>query len=142
MGITGFGRPRFPDQGHTLSHMALTQAPSSPLAWLAAYISIKRYLLTVYKEHSLGRQRDCYSRREPSTSIYAVRLARARGWTVLAFYSGRNSDFARERGADEVIDYTTSPETVKLSFKPDFIVGCVGGTEWYQPSLERSDRRG
>ena len=37
---------------------------------------------------------------------FAVRIARAQGMHVTGVCSGRNADFVRELGADEVIDYT------------------------------------
>ena len=37
---------------------------------------------------------------------FAVQIARARGMHVTGVCSGRNADFVRELGADEVIDYT------------------------------------
>ena len=62
--------------------------------------------------------------------MYAVHLAKQRGWSVVASCSARNADFVRSMGADDIIDYTSSsvPERVK-AFRPDAIVDCVGGTE-------------
>ncbi|KAF3770994.1 hypothetical protein M406DRAFT_320600 [Cryphonectria parasitica EP155] len=74
--------------------------------------------------------------------MYTVRLAKARGWRVLATCSGRNVDFVRgQLGADEVVDYTASgaasslPREIlrRLEGRGDgggvVIVDCVGGTE-------------
>lgn len=76
-----------------------------------------------------------------ATGMYAIHLAKQRGWSVLASCSGRNADFVRGMvGADDVVDYTLStttsggaaaasvPERVK-AFAPDGIIDCVGGTE-------------
>ena len=62
--------------------------------------------------------------------MYAVYLAKARGWSVIASCSGKNADFVRSMGAEEIIDYTTNsvPDRVK-AFGPDAIIDCVGGTQ-------------
>jgi NADPH:quinone reductase-like Zn-dependent oxidoreductase len=56
---------------------------------------------------------------------------------VVAVCSGRNADFVRQLGADEVVDYTTSdvPKTL-LERRPegrgfDLYIDCVGGTEMF-----------
>lgn len=65
-----------------------------------------------------------------STGMYAVYLAKARGWSVISSCSGPNADFVKDMGADEVIDYTSSSVLERLTaFKPDAIIDCVGGTE-------------
>ncbi|KAI0108116.1 hypothetical protein F4814DRAFT_426855 [Daldinia grandis] len=64
-----------------------------------------------------------------SCGIYVVYLAKQRGWTVKASCSGRNANFVRSTGADDIIDYTTTnvPEQVK-AFAPDAIIDFVGAT--------------
>lgn len=66
-----------------------------------------------------------------STGAWTVRLARDRGWTVLASCSGAKAEYVRSLGA-EVLDYTSSPDAVRkgvAAFAPDAVVDCVGGTE-------------
>ncbi|KAJ4348128.1 uncharacterized protein N0V89_009500 [Didymosphaeria variabile] len=56
---------------------------------------------------------------------------------VLAICSGRNADFVRELGADDIIDYTTSnvpqalPNHMPGGLKFDLYIDCVGGTEMF-----------
>ncbi len=58
---------------------------------------------------------------------FAVQLARWRGAHVIATASARNADFARELGADRVIDYVAKPfETVVRDV--DVVLDTVGGT--------------
>lgn len=65
-----------------------------------------------------------------ATGMYAVHLAKQRGWTVLASCSGRNGEFVKGMGADEVVDYTRESVRERVAaFKPDAILDCVGGTE-------------
>lgn len=56
----------------------------------------------------------------------AVQLAKARGAHVIAVASGRHTDFLRELGADEVIDYTErTPEDAVAGL--DLVLDTVGG---------------
>lgn len=65
-----------------------------------------------------------------ATGMYTVMLAKRRGWKVLSTCSGRNVDFVKLMGAEDIVDYTQQsiPERVK-AFELDVIVDCVGGTE-------------
>ncbi|KAF3063537.1 Reticulon-4-interacting protein 1, mitochondrial [Daldinia childiae] len=100
------------------------QAAALPLVWLTARTTIARAESHVKsgKIVILGGSSSC--------GTYAVYLAKQRGWTVKASCSGRNADFVRSMGADDIIDYTTTnvPEQVK-AFAPDAIIDFVGGTE-------------
>jgi reticulon-4-interacting protein 1, mitochondrial len=65
-----------------------------------------------------------------SSGMYAVHLAKQRGWTVMATCSARNADFVRGMGASDVIDYTATSVSKRIKdFAPDAIIDCVGGTE-------------
>jgi reticulon-4-interacting protein 1, mitochondrial len=54
---------------------------------------------------------------------------------VTAICSGKNADFVKSLGADEVIDYTSQDINQTLSSRRtatseyDLIIDCVGGTE-------------
>lgn len=62
--------------------------------------------------------------------IYAVLLAKKKGWKVLSTCSGRNVEFVRGLGADEVVDYTKeSVREAVRKFRPDAVIDNVGGTE-------------
>lgn len=59
---------------------------------------------------------------------FAVQLAKRKGAQVIAVASGRNAQFLRELGADEFIDYTTTPvETA--AHDVDLVVDTVGGKQ-------------
>jgi reticulon-4-interacting protein 1, mitochondrial len=62
--------------------------------------------------------------------MYTILLAQKRGWKVLSTCSGRNVDFVKSMGAEDVVDFTQQNvrEHVK-AFKPDAIIDYVGGTE-------------
>ncbi|OIW25366.1 alcohol dehydrogenase [Coniochaeta ligniaria NRRL 30616] len=100
------------------------QAAALPLVWITAQTTI--HLVIPYVKHGkiavLGGSSSC--------GMYAVYIAKQRGWEVIASCSGRNADFVRSMGADEVVDYTTTsvPERVR-AFAPDAIIDVVGGTE-------------
>jgi NADPH:quinone reductase-like Zn-dependent oxidoreductase len=107
--------------------MSWNEAASLPLVWLTAYTAIEKcapYIQDDKRIAILGGS--------SATGIHMVQIARKRGWKVLSTCSGRNMDFVRQRGADEVIDYTTSLDAVSSAvstFRPHAIIDCVGGTE-------------
>ena len=100
------------------------QAAALPLVWLTARTTIAAV------EPYVKNKKVAILGGSSSTGMYAVYLAKQRGWTVTASCSSRNADFVRSMGASEIIDYTNSsvPERVKAS-GPDAIIDCVGGTE-------------
>jgi len=100
------------------------QAAALPLVWLTARTTIAAV------EPYIRNKKVAVLGGSSSTGLYAVYLAKARGWTVIASCSGRNAEFVQNMGAAEIIDYTTSsvPKKVK-AFQPDAIIDCVGGTE-------------
>ncbi|KAL3425416.1 zinc-dependent acohol dehydrogenase (reticulon-4-interacting protein 1) [Phlyctema vagabunda] len=71
------------------------------------------------------------------TGSWVVQLAKeVYDCHVTAICSGKNSEYVRKLGADEIIDYGTQPvpETLlktkeKLAREYDLLVDCVGGTE-------------
>lgn len=113
------------------------QAAAIPLVWLTARTSIEAVQAYVAPSKDkwlvvLGGS--------SSTGMYTVRLAKSRGWKVLATCSARNVEFVKgQLRADEVVDYTTVPSVPGEIFgklqesmqKGDgvVIVDCVGGTE-------------
>lgn len=123
-------------------------AASLPLVWLTAKVTIEsvraQVEVTTAAAEGQGERND--SRwlvvlgGSSSTGIYTIRLAKARGWKVLATCSSRNVEFVRDRlGADEVVDYTAVPSIPAEIYqrltpsieKGDGVViaDCVGGTE-------------
>lgn len=100
------------------------QAAAIPLVWITAQTTID--LVTPYVSNGkiavLGGSSSC--------GMYAVYIAKQRGWDVIASCSGRNADFVRSMGAREVVDYTTTSVRDRVrSFGPDAIIDMVGGTE-------------
>ncbi|KIJ12398.1 hypothetical protein PAXINDRAFT_137061 [Paxillus involutus ATCC 200175] len=53
-----------------------------------------------------------------AVGIYAIQIAKAMGFRVVASASGRNEDFVRNLGADEFIDYRTQPLPAHLISNP------------------------
>jgi reticulon-4-interacting protein 1, mitochondrial len=113
------------------SHMNWVQAASLPLVWLTARISIER-CVPYMKASNPADNKLVVLGGSSGTGIYTVRIARERGWTILASCSNRNTDFVRGLGANETVDYTSAPDAVTSAvqrFKPNAIIDCVGGTE-------------
>lgn len=113
------------------------QAAAIPLVWLTARVIIEGVHASVERNAEkwlvvLGGS--------SSTGMYTVRIAKARGWKVLATCSGRNAEFVKgELDADEVVDYTavsSVPLAIYEKLLPSLekgdsvvIADCVGGTE-------------
>lgn len=113
------------------SHMTWAQAASLPLVWLTARTSIEK-CVPFMKKSNPADNRLVVLGGSSSTGLYTVRIAHERGWTVLSTCSGRNVDFVKGLGADQVVDYTTGPTAVTdavRQFKPDAIIDCVGGVD-------------
>jgi NADPH:quinone reductase-like Zn-dependent oxidoreductase len=102
------------------------QGAALPLVWLTARTCIAHaepYIGTTMKTIAvLGGS--------SATGMYVIHLAKQRGWNVISTCSGKNTDFVKSMGADQVIDYTSEnvPERIRAA-KPDVIVDCVGGIE-------------
>ena len=58
--------------------------------------------------------------------VFAVQLARWAGAQVIATASARNRDFLRELGANQIIDYTTTPFE-EVVHDADIVLDTIGG---------------
>lgn len=113
------------------THLDWVQAASLPCVYLTARTSIAKCEPFCTKTPA-SANRVVVLGGSSATGIYTVKLAKRMGWTVLSSCSGRNTDFVRSLGADELVDYTRSADAVVSAvktFKPDAIVDCVGGTD-------------
>ena len=113
------------------SHMSWKQAASLPLVWLTARTTIE-HCVPYMKSSNPAENKVAILGGSSSTGLYTVRIAKERGWTVLSSCSHRNIDFVKSLGADEVVDYTKSPDAVVnavKSFQPNAVIDCVGGTD-------------
>lgn len=113
------------------THLSHAQAASLPLVWLTARTSIAKVEKDMTATPASANKLVVLGG-SSSTGIYTVKLAKQRGWTVLSSCSGRNADFVKDLGADQVADYTTSPTAVVdavKAFKPAAIIDNVGGVE-------------
>jgi NADPH:quinone reductase-like Zn-dependent oxidoreductase len=61
-----------------------------------------------------------------AVGLFAVQLAHLQGAYVITTVAGRDIDFVKELGADEVIDYTVTPFE-KLAQNVDVVFDSVGG---------------
>src|SRR5207244_6685519 len=96
------------------------QAASVPLAATAAWQAL--FEVGVVKEG----QKVLVHGGAGGVGTFAVQLAKLRGAHVLATASGQHVEYVKQLGADEVIDYTTTPfETVAHSV--DVILDLIGG---------------
>ncbi|KAK7956977.1 uncharacterized protein PG986_006199 [Apiospora aurea] len=105
------------------------QAAAVPLVWITAQTCIAKAAPWV-PAHGNGKGKIAILGGGSSCGIYAVHIAKQRGWEVAATCSGKNAEHVRSMGADTVIDYTTAgvSEQVK-AFAPDAILDFVGGVE-------------
>ncbi|PVH99882.1 NAD(P)-binding protein [Periconia macrospinosa] len=102
------------------------QAAAVPLVWLTARTMIDK--IESYVPSQGGKVAVLGG--SSSTGMYAVHLAKQRGYNVVATCSAAKEDFVRSMGADETIDYQKENVPEKLrSFAPDAVLDCVGGTE-------------
>ena len=60
-----------------------------------------------------------------TSGTIAVQYAKYLGANVTGVCSGKNIDFVKSLGADDVIDYTTT-DTLKAGTKIDFLLDCAG----------------
>ncbi|CAN8095701.1 unnamed protein product [Discula destructiva] len=117
-------------------------AAAIPLVWLTARVSIE----SVHANVEQQQQQDPGGKwlvvlgGSSATGMYTIRIAKARGWKVLATCSTRNVEFVKNQlRADEVVDYTAVTSVPGEIFrklqepiqKGDgvVIVDCVGGTD-------------
>lgn len=121
------------------------QAAAIPLVWLTARVIVESVHANVERS---GEKWLVVLGGSSSTGMYTVRIAKARGWKVLATCSGRNVEFVKGHlGADEVVDYTavsSVPAEIYKTLLPlsiekgdgVVIADCVGGTDClYDASL-------
>lgn len=101
------------------------QAAAVPLVWLTA-----RTCIACVEPWMKDSKTVAVLGGSSATGMYSAYLAKLRGWKVIASCSGRNAEFVRGMGADEVVDYTTESVAERVrAAKPDAIIDCVGGTE-------------
>jgi NADPH:quinone reductase-like Zn-dependent oxidoreductase len=112
-------------------HLNWVQAASLPLVYLTARTSIER-CKPFMKAASPADNKVVVLGGSSATGMYTIQIAKRLGWKVLSSCSSRNTDFVKGLGADELVDYTSSPAAVVNAvrkFGPHAIVDCVGGTE-------------
>lgn len=118
----------------TLTHH---EAAATPLVVLTAF-AILDWLPAPSTSPNPAQRRVIVSGASGGVGMWCVQLAKKMyGCHVTGICSGRNADFVRELGADEVIDYATQdvPQSL-LSKRPegkkyDLYVDCVGGTDMF-----------
>jgi len=108
---------------HTLDHV---QAAAVPLTALTAWQALFEHASLVAGQTVLIHGA------AGGVGVFAVQLAHWAGAHVIATASARNSDFLRELGANEIIDYTTT-RFEEVVHDVDLVFDLVGGD-----TLERS----
>ncbi|RJG23473.1 NADP-dependent oxidoreductase [Massilia cavernae] len=102
--------------------LSFEEAASLPLAALTAWQGL------------LGDGRDCAGKHvlvhnaAGGVGSLAVQIAKAKGATVLATASAANADFVRALGADEVVDFRTSPVAGRAA-DVDVLLDLVGNEQ-------------
>ena len=94
------------------------EAAGVPMAALTAFQAIQKYGRlekgqTVLVNGAAG-----------GVGHFAVQLAKAKGARVIGVASGRHEAFLRDLGADEVVDYTTTPFS-KVGRKADIVIDTL-----------------
>jgi NADPH:quinone reductase-like Zn-dependent oxidoreductase len=101
----------------TLDH---TQAAAVPISALTAWQAL------IHRAHLLPGERVLIHGAAGGVGSFAVQLARHRKADVVATASAENIDFVKELGANEVIDYQTTPFE-KAVGDVDVVLDTVGG---------------
>ncbi len=101
----------------SLNHL---QAAAVPMAALTVFQAILKY------EHLEAGQTVLVNGAAGGLGHFAVQLVKARGTRVIGVASVRHEAFLRELGADEVIDYTTTP-LEKVGRIADLVIDTVTG---------------
>ncbi|KAK8079756.1 hypothetical protein PG997_007574 [Apiospora hydei] len=107
------------------------QAAAVPLVWITAQTCIAKAAPWVPANgNGHGNGKIAILGGSSSCGIYAVYIAKQRGWEVAATCSSKNAEHVRSMGADTVIDYTTAVVSEQIkAFAPDAILDFVGGVE-------------
>jgi NADPH:quinone reductase-like Zn-dependent oxidoreductase len=101
-------------------HLTFEEAASAPMGALVAWQAVIETADVQAGQHVLVHGA------AGGVGVYAVQLARWKGARVTGTSSARNSEFVRALGAEEAIDYNTTPfETVVRDV--DVVVDTVGG---------------
>lgn len=113
------------------------EAASVPLVALTAFACLD-WLPEVSKGPNGANRRVVVAGASGGVGIWCVQLAKKLyGCHVTGVCSGRNAEFVKRMGADEVIDYSSQDVTKALlenrpdGLKYDLYVDCVGGTELF-----------
>ena len=113
------------------------EAAAVPLVVLTAF-SCLDWLPEVGKSLNGEKRRVVVSGASGGVGMWCVQLAKKKfGCHVTGICSGRNADFVKSLGADEVIDYSKQDVAQTLldsrpdGKKYDLYVDCVGGTEMF-----------
>ncbi|WP_218001051.1 NADP-dependent oxidoreductase [Nocardia aobensis] len=102
--------------------IALADAAAVPVAALAAYQAVHEHA------HLTSGQRVLINGAGGGVGMFAVQLARRTGATVIATASGRSAAAVRAHGADQIIDYTSSPLADALDDTVDTVINLAAIT--------------
>lgn len=104
---------------HKPSNISFQEAASIPVGALTAWAAVEEAGIQ-------AGQRVLIHGGAGGVGLYAVQLAKGKGAYVIATTSGRNADFVKSLGADEVIDYTKTKFEDAVS-NVDVVIDTVGG---------------
>lgn len=121
---------------HKPTTISFTEAAAIPLAALTAYQSLVR----------LGKleagETVCVNGCSGGVGHFAVQIAKALGANVTGICSTKNIDFAKELGADTVLDYKTVNNILEISKKYDIFLDAVANQSYFNvlKALNRGGR--
>lgn len=120
-------------------NMANTVAVKKPKEWShekaaavsLVYLTAKECIERVTRYVEDGSKRLAILGGSSSTGMYMIKLAKRKGWKVVATSSGRNKDFClNDLKADEHVDYTAGNVREGVSkFKPDAVIDVSAEAE-------------
>ncbi|ORY29984.1 hypothetical protein BCR39DRAFT_530449 [Naematelia encephala] len=117
------------------SSLSFTEAAAMPLVYQTVYTALVSYGRLPFEPspEDTGKRSVLILGGSSGTGSVAVMMAKQMGCKVVASCSGKNADFVKSLGADEIIDYRTehvAEKAIASEHAPYAVVfDCVGGKD-------------